>query len=418
MEQLLYLDRLYNTANEIFIGKFLCLNLVILFWLLNQVCIGQDLNYINPLIAKSTFNPALTAISGEFSYGVQHKSQWLDAGGIYKFHKTNAFVNLPVCVPAKLNTGLNIQTQWEGEATLKTTQINSNFSYLLNPVSKTTGVLVPNALLGIGIKIGLINSRVNQDKLIFSDQINYFDDTQTTSSAILSSIEPAWGLDYEIGFVFEYNTKQNKNTKTGKNLQFGSKLSHLFFPNNRINVSFFGNELYASRAPVLSNYVDLLFFSTKSNRANFSKIFEYGIFLQHNLGLVGLQSNYTKFQSLTGGVKCYYYNTYLALNYEVGDLVVDYKNRMQLANITFGFALRKRSFSCFFSYESHFKKGIKSQYPTIEFGIVFKDLSENRFSTCKIRKGRSGKGNQMKCPRVNKNYHVRDINKYNNIKRW
>jgi len=417
MEQLLYLDRPQNKANKIFIIRFLCLNLMIVFWSLNQICFGQDLNYINPLIAKSTFNPALTAISGEFSYGVQHKSQWLDAGGIYKFHKTNAFVNLPVCVPAKLNTGLNIQTQWEGEATLKTTQINGNLSYLLNQESKTEGVRFSNTLLSIGVKVGLVNNRVNQDKLIFSDQINYFNSSQTPSSAMLSSIEPAWGWDYELGFVFEYNTKKNKNIKTAKNLQFGLKLSHLFFPNNRINVSFYGNELYASRAPVLSSYVDLLFFSTKTNRANFSQIFEYGVFLQHNVGLVGLQSNYTKFQRLTGGVKCYYYNMYLALNYGIGDLVADYENKMQLANVTFGFAPPKSSFSCFFSYESHFKKGIKSQYPTIEFGIVFKDLSENRFSTCKIRKGRSGKGNQMKCPRVNKNYHVRDINKYNNIRR-
>lgn len=418
MEQLHYLDKRLNTVNGIFIKRFLCLNLAIVFWLLNQVSFAQDLNYINPLIAKSTFNPALTAISGEFSYGLQHKSQWLDAGGIYKFHKTNAFVNLPVCVPAKLNTGLNIQTQWEGEATLKTTQINGNLSYLLNPASKTEGVLLSNTLLSIGVKVGLVNSRVNPDKLIFSDQINHLDDVQAPSSAILSSIEPAWGWDYELGFVFEYNTKEDRNRNFNKNLQLGSKISHLFFPNNRINVSFFGNELYASRAPVLSSYVDLLFFSTKSNRANFSKVFEYGVFLQHNVGLVGLQSNYTKFQSLTGGAKCYYYNTYLALNYGVGDLVADYENRMQLTNITFGFAPTKRSFSCFFSYESHFKKGIKSQYPTIEFGIVFKDLSEDRFSTCKIRKGRSGKGNQMRCPTINKNYYVRDINKNNNIRKW
>jgi len=418
MEQLLYSDRLHHRVNEIFIRKFLYLNLIISCCLLNQFCFSQDLNYINPLIAKSTFNPALTAISGEFSYGLQHKSQWTDAGGLYKFHKTNVFVNLPVCVPAKLNTGLNLQTQWEGEGALKTTQLNSNFSYLLNPASKTEGVQFSNTLLAVGFKLGLVNSRVIQDKLIFSDQINYVDDLQTTSSAMLSSIEPAWGWDYELGFVFEYNSKFDRSATIGKNLQFGSKISHLFFPNNRINVSFFGNELYASRAPVLTSYVDLLFFSTKTNRANFSKVFEYGIFLQHNLGLVGLQSNYTKFQSLTGGVKCYYYNTYLALNYGMGDLVADYENKMQLVNVTFSFAPPQKSFSCFFSYESHFKKGIKSQYPTIEFGIVFKDLSESRFSTCKIRKGRSGKGNQMKCPRVNKNYHVRDINKYNNIKRW
>lgn len=418
MEQLLYLDKPRNKANEVFIKRFLCLNLIIVFCVLSQICFGQDLNYINPLIAKSTFNPALTAISGEFSYGAQHKSQWLDAGGIYKFHKTNAFVNLPFC-NMPLNTGLNMQTQWEGEGSLKTTQLNANLSY---QISNNTGQNEDKPIFAIGTKIGFVNSHVNWNKLVFSDQINYLDNTQIVSSAIQSPDFQTWGWDYELGFVFEINIEElytidlkynkmnsgNYEIPVSSNIQLGSKIAHLFYPNNRNTVSFYGNELYASRAPILSSYIDVLIYNSKIKKNQFNS-FQFGFFVQSNIGLAGLQSNYTKFNSLNFGIKSYYYNMYLSINYGIADLRSDDKNRMKFTSVTFAFPPIGR-FSYFISYESYFKKNIRSQYPSIEFGIVFKESKRGRFSTCALSGG-SNKNGLTKCPNYNKKYYLRDNNK-------
>jgi type IX secretion system PorP/SprF family membrane protein len=125
-----------------------------------QNLFAQDHLYSQFYDAPIYLNPALNGqFDGDFRMNLIYRSQWTALPGPLNYYTLSADLNLPMY---NSGIGLMITKSTEGTAYLDKINVSSIYSY---------HVEFENAQLSFGLQAGMTNRKVDEDKLVFLDQL-------------------------------------------------------------------------------------------------------------------------------------------------------------------------------------------------------------------------------------------------------
>lgn len=130
-------------------------------FLFSWYCRGQDPVFSQFYNAPLELNPAFAGNSYASTVALNYRNQWPLVQNVYQTYSASIdkYVDR-----YRSGLGLNLSTDSAGDGALKTTKISSFYAYRL-PVKD-------DMYLKIGIEAGVINARLDWNKLFFPDQID------------------------------------------------------------------------------------------------------------------------------------------------------------------------------------------------------------------------------------------------------
>ena len=151
----------------------------------NQSLYAQDHLYSQFYDAPIYLNPALNGqFDGDFRVNLIYRNQWTALPGPLNYYTISSDLNMPMY---KSGVGLMITKSTEGTAYLDKINISSIYSY---------HVEFENAQLSFGLQAGATNRKVDEDKLVFLDQLN-------GSGIIPNGSSSSLGLPFNNRFFFD-----------------------------------------------------------------------------------------------------------------------------------------------------------------------------------------------------------------------
>src|SRR5476651_38825 len=146
---------------------------------------AQDHLYSQFYDSPIYLNPALNGqFDGDFRVNLIYRSQWTALPGPLNYYTFSSDLNLPMY---NSGIGLMVTKSTEGTAYLDKINISSIYSY---------HVEFENAQLSFGLQAGLTNRKVDEDKLVFLDQLN-------ATGIIPNGSSSSLGLPFNNRFFFD-----------------------------------------------------------------------------------------------------------------------------------------------------------------------------------------------------------------------
>jgi type IX secretion system PorP/SprF family membrane protein len=134
---------------------------LLLISVITKSALAQDHLYSQFYDAPIYLNPALNGqFDGDFRLNLIYRSQWTALPGPLNYYTLSADLNLPMY---NSGIGLMITKSTEGTAYLDKINVSSIYSY---------HVEFESAQLSFGLQAGVTNRKVDEDKLVFLDQLN------------------------------------------------------------------------------------------------------------------------------------------------------------------------------------------------------------------------------------------------------
>ncbi|WP_207426201.1 PorP/SprF family type IX secretion system membrane protein [Pedobacter sp. SYSU D00535] len=135
--------------------------LVVFFMFMSAIGLAQDPIYSQFYSAPNYLNPALNGqFEGDLRLNFIHRTQWTNIPGPLNYYSFSVDYSVPSFGGG---FGLMVNRSSEGTAYLKKTSLSGIYSY---------SVSFENAVLSFGLIGGLINRKIDYDKLVFGDQLN------------------------------------------------------------------------------------------------------------------------------------------------------------------------------------------------------------------------------------------------------
>lgn len=181
----------------------------------SYLSIAQDHTYSQFYDAPIYLNPALNGqFDGDFRANFIYRSQWTNLPGGLNYYTFSADLNLP-----KLDGGLGlmITKSSEGVAYFNKISLSGIYSY---------SVELENSILSFGLQVGATNRKIDNDKLIFIDQLN-------SQGIIGNGITAGSNLPFNNKYYFDSGT--GANYVIG-NVMLGASAQHLNRPNESLTV--------------------------------------------------------------------------------------------------------------------------------------------------------------------------------------
>lgn len=217
---------------------------IIIFLLLSNLLMGQDIHFSQYYASPITVNPAYTGMfNGTYRVGANYRNQWASVSIPYKTFAAYADLGLMHKPFNKyfVGAGLSLVNDVSGDGNLAVTKLTANgaFHIALDAAK--------NYYLSIGLQASYIQKKIDWDKLYFHSQWRNVDFDQNRSNQEFGYFPGFHYFDFQLGTLYSFIV----NTKVGGYLS--ASVSHLLRPKD----SFYGSTYKLGGRPQLSAGVNV-----------------------------------------------------------------------------------------------------------------------------------------------------------------